>query len=155
MKILKTANYIKLNKTKKIAQFDDDYGDTYESYNDDAYEDAYNFADENEDYYDDGSGRDESEIEDNVLDLIDDFSHLGFKALKLVEKKNGWYELWIADNIKGENRSLLDSGRIDEIEKIVQELINKEGNNINNNQYPTDTPMGMEDDNPIEEDYYY
>ena len=143
MKILKTANYI-----KKIAQFDD----TWEPYEDDGYEDARNFADDN-DYYDDGRGRDDSEIEDNVLDLIDDFDNIGFRALKLVEKKDGWYDLWISDNIKGENRRLLDSGRIDEIEKIVQELINKEGNNINNNQYPTDTPMGMEDDNPIEEDY--
>jgi hypothetical protein len=142
MKILKTANYI-----KKMAQFDG----TYEHYEDDGHEDARNFAEDYDNNYwdEDIEVDDEEDIYEQVLDLIDTFNHKGFEALKLVERGNGRFALFIADNIKGENQRFLASGVIGEIRDEIYKMIEQK----NNDRYPTDTPMGMEDDNPIEEDY--
>ena len=74
---------------------------------------------------------------------------MGFEALKLVEKKNGWYDLFIADNMKGGNRRILLSGVIGEIKEEIEKMIIQK----DDSGYPTDTPMGLEDDNPIEEIY--
>lgn len=141
MKIIKTAKFIENTK-----QAEDKTETSLKEAQYDAYDDDY----DDSDYWNDDGGwgqEDEEDIYNEVLDLIDEFNHQGFKSLKLTESKDGYYTVFMADNIKGDNKREIGDGYIWDIRDIVKNLM------INNhkNDYPNDTPIGIEDDNPLED----
>jgi len=124
MKTIKTSNYKKLTKTALDMN-------RYES---------EGMLGENIDRTDDF---------DRVQGLIDKYNSYGPGAFALKEEPLGseFYSLIKADSIEGGNQVVITQGDLFDIEDRLKQIIREHG--LQDLSQNFDTPMGLEDDNPV------